>query len=49
MVVLLPWVDIWTDGTTGELEFDYTFEDTGLNSIDAYKARVLGGRFTETV
>jgi len=26
------------------LEFDYTFEDTGLNSIDAYKARVLGGQ-----
>ena len=26
------------------LEFDYTFEDTGLNSIDAYKSRVLGGQ-----
>ena len=25
------------------LEFDYTAEDTGLNSIDAYKARLLGG------
>ena len=26
------------------LEFDYTFEDTGLNNIDAYKARLLGGQ-----
>jgi outer membrane protein insertion porin family len=26
------------------LEFDYTFEDTGLTSIDAYKQRLLGGQ-----
>ena len=26
------------------LEFDYTFEDTGLNNIDAYKQRLLGGQ-----
>ena len=26
------------------LEFDYTFEDTGLNNIDAYKSRLLGGQ-----
>jgi len=25
------------------LEFDYTFEDTGLNNIDPYKERLLGG------
>ena len=26
------------------MEFDYTFVNTGLNSIDAYKAKVLGGQ-----
>ena len=26
------------------LEFDYTFEDTGLTSIDAYKQRLMGGQ-----
>ena len=26
------------------VEFDYTFEDTGLNSIDAYKSKLLGGQ-----
>ena len=25
-------------------ELDYTFEDTGINSIDAYKQKVLGGQ-----
>ena len=27
------------------VEFDYTFEDTGLNSIDVYKSKLLGGQF----
>lgn len=26
------------------LEFDYTFEDTGVNSVDTYKLRLLGGQ-----
>ena len=26
------------------MEFDYTYEDTGLTSIDAYKKRILGGQ-----
>ena len=26
------------------VEFDYTLEDTGLNSIDAYKSKLLGGQ-----
>ena len=26
------------------MTFDYTFEDTGLNSLDAYKERLLGGQ-----
>jgi outer membrane protein insertion porin family len=26
------------------MEFDYTFEDTGLNSVDTYKLRLLGGQ-----
>ncbi|MEL6342751.1 MAG: outer membrane protein assembly factor BamA [Myxococcota bacterium] len=26
------------------MEFDYTFEDTGLNNLDTYKERLLGGQ-----
>ena len=31
------------------LEFDYTFEDTGLTSIDAYKQRLMGASSIEMV